>query len=401
MAPGDSRQDIAPRAASRATGPPTRWAEAAGLVAQDRLLWENAEAERRAATLATRLAIPSLNTWILLRSDHGISFAFKAAARFQGPVVKLNLKSSHFLLVVLCVGGQGCSGGGGEVGRDTSMPADAGIDSSAVVDATAVVDTAVVSKRICLDEAHHNYHTLAGRYAPFGEELKEQGHVVVGFEHSFDANALSACDVLVIANALNQVNVSSWSLPTPSAFTEDEVAAVGEWVEGGGALFLIADHMPFPGAAEALAAQFGATFHNGFAINKTAGKPDIFSRGDSTLATNVITNGRNADERIEKVESFAGQAFDLPDGATPIVTLNSDYHLLLPETAWEFTPFTPRREAGGMVQAGFLVHGNGRVVLCGEAAMFTLQKGTGLPAADNRKLLLNIINWLTGQLDEK
>ena len=42
--------------------------------------------------------------------------------------------------------------------------------------------------------------------------------------------------------------------------------------------------------------------------------------------------------------------------------------------------------------------GKGRVVICGEAAMFTSQNGDpgmNYPGTDNKQLLLNIAHWLT------
>ena len=79
-------------------------------------------------------------------------------------------------------------------------------------------------------------------------------------------DSLAEAQVLVIANSLAEANVKKWKLPTPSAFGDDEVAAIVEWVEGGGSLLLIADHMPFPGATADLAEAFGIFFSNGFAL---------------------------------------------------------------------------------------------------------------------------------------
>ena len=42
--------------------------------------------------------------------------------------------------------------------------------------------------------------------------------------------------------------------------------------------------------------------------------------------------------------------------------------------------------------------GKGRVVICGEAAMFTSQMGDAgmnYPGTDNKQLLLNIAHWLS------
>ena len=72
--------------------------------------------------------------------------------------------------------------------------------------------------------------------------------------------------ILIIIGALHKTNVDNWKLPTPSAFTDREIDILENWVKDGGSLFLIADHMPWPGASEALANKFGFKFYNGFNI---------------------------------------------------------------------------------------------------------------------------------------
>ena len=120
---------------------------------------------------------------------------------------------------------------------------------------------------VCLDEAHHNFHTLDGRFYAFGALLRRDGYVVVPSRAAFDADTLAACTVLVIANAQpSDANWNDYPLPTPSAFAPSEITAVREWVEGGGRLLLIADHMPLAGAALALAAAFDVEFTDGFAF---------------------------------------------------------------------------------------------------------------------------------------
>src|SRR5688572_10497129 len=99
--------------------------------------------------------------------------------------------------------------------------------------------------RLCLDEAHHNFHTLDNRFWAFGELARRDGFRVSPFRQAFDAVALAQCDLLVISNA--QWSDKEWDTypyPTPSAFTDTEVVAVRVWVEQGGRLLLIADHMP-------------------------------------------------------------------------------------------------------------------------------------------------------------
>jgi len=120
--------------------------------------------------------------------------------------------------------------------------------------------------KVLIDGAHNNFHRAAGRYKPFAELLRKDGYRVISSEGKFTPNSLRSGNILVIANALHKSNVKSWTLPTPSAFTKKEISAVERWVRDGGALLLIADHMPFPGAAKDLAGVFGFSFNNGFAF---------------------------------------------------------------------------------------------------------------------------------------
>src|SRR5262245_3160721 len=155
--------------------------------------------------------------------------------------------------------------------------------------------------RVAIDEGHHNFHTADGRYKPFAELLKRDGYRVDGIK-TLTAESLKDVGVLVIANALHESNApGNWALPTPSAVSKEEVAAVKAWVDGGGSLFLIADHMPFPGAAEDLAKAFGVEFVNGYAVPKE-GKPgnETFKIGKG-LKESTVTKGRSEKEAVTEV----------------------------------------------------------------------------------------------------
>ncbi|HYR11990.1 MAG TPA: DUF4350 domain-containing protein, partial [Longimicrobium sp.] len=94
---------------------------------------------------------------------------------------------------------------------------------------------------VLVDEAHTNFHTADGRYYAFAQLLRRDGYVVRGLREPFTRQALAGARVLVIANALHPSNAQNWALPTPSAFTPQEIAAVEAWVREGGSLLLIAD----------------------------------------------------------------------------------------------------------------------------------------------------------------
>src|SRR5688572_22463514 len=92
---------------------------------------------------------------------------------------------------------------------------------------------------VFLDEAHSNFHTADGRYLPFATILRRDGYDVRASKLAFSKASLKDAKILAIANATAESN--------KSAFTDDEVRAVSDWVKAGGSLFLIVDHMPFPG----------------------------------------------------------------------------------------------------------------------------------------------------------
>jgi len=261
---------------------------------------------------------------------------------------------------------------------------------------------------VLIDEAHHNFHTAEGRYSPFAALLRRDGYVVRGEKSSFDAKALRSASVLVIANALAARNERDWTVPTPSAFAPAEIRAVHDWVDGGGSLLLIADHLPFGGAAADLAASFGVRFSNGFVLDSSITQGLIrMRRADGTLASHAITNGRNAAERIDSVTTFTGQGFELGADGSPLFTIPRGWVLYLPDTAWRFSAATKRESAGGLLQGAVLHVGKGRVAVFGEAAMFSAQvagparrpMGFNSPeAAQNAQFVLNVMHWLTGVL---
>ncbi len=269
---------------------------------------------------------------------------------------------------------------------------------------------------VLIDEAHNNFHTVDGRYATFVRILRADGYVVRTSTHPFRHDVLEQGRVMVIANALSERNITDWTLPTPSAFTRAEIDAVDDWVLEGGSLFLIADHMPFGGAASDLADRFGIEFTNSYDIGAQEvvaditpqalrKDPAIFLRSDDSLLAHSVTDGRSAAERVASIATFTGQGFNAPDGTYVLLRFGQDRKLIFPTEAWVFSEATPSRPAAGMAQGAVMRHGQGRVAVFGEAAMFTAQLQGAEQAAfglnsdkakDNAQLLLNVMHWLDG-----
>lgn len=258
---------------------------------------------------------------------------------------------------------------------------------------------------ILIDGAHNNFHTRDGGFTAFTRLLEQDGYRVKAGTDLLDSKEpLKAVDILVIANPLHADNIGNWVLPNPSAFSEKEIKVISDWVESGGKLLLIADHMPFAGAAQELGAAFGFEFINGFARTGDAfWPPSVFFR-EQGLADHAITNGLKKGEKIERLSTFTGSAFQIPDNATPIISFAERHISLQPDTAWRFNPETERLSLAGFHQGAVLPFGEGQLAVFGEAAMFTAQvTGNGLKAGfnseyapQNAQFVLNLIHWLDG-----
>lgn len=272
---------------------------------------------------------------------------------------------------------------------------------------------------VMIDGAHHNFHRVDGQYAPFAALLTADGYRVGGGDKAFDQGGLDGVDVLVIANA------GAVREPDGPIFTVSEIEALEAWVRGGGRLLLIADHAPFGAAAEVLAARFGVRMGKGYAFEMT-NDVDLTTTmvyPAEALPDHPIIAGRSSDERVEGVTAFTGQSLAGPPGAVVL--------LPMPAAAREardvptLQALLERLEGGADTEAVLaemsapalpaqglaFVHGEGRVVVLGEAGMLSAQlvryppesgqpdRRFGMNAAPgNARFGLNILHWLTGLL---
>jgi hypothetical protein len=264
--------------------------------------------------------------------------------------------------------------------------------------------------KVLFDEAHHNYHTLGGRYKPFGLLLERDGYRVTQNRSKFTKDNLSSYAILVIVNAAGAANddTSTAAEMNRSAFYEEECNSVRDWVETGGSLLLITDHYPFGGAAQSLAGRFDVEMSDAYTEDPSNWDSKVtglmFSRSNGYLADSVITRGRNRSEQIDRVATFTGQSLKGPkDGIDLLVFSRS----AVDSSA---TDKTKKTSAAGRVQGLALKFKKGRVVVLGEAAMLTSQVsvsgkertrwgGLNEPGIDNRQFALNIMHWLSGLLN--
>ena len=265
---------------------------------------------------------------------------------------------------------------------------------------------------VVIDETHSNFHTAEGRYKPLAELLRSDGYRVLRGTRRFDRKSLEGARVLVISNATAPDATDETSGP---AFTEEECDAVRDWVRSGGSLLLIADHTPYGSAAENLAKRFGVDMGKGTVFDPEHGHKEdptvlTFSRENGLLASHPLLRGRGPSEEIKLVVAFTGQSLGVPDGAVALLKLGPAAKEA--QSVQELQTETGR-PVGGRAQGIALTFGKGRVVIMGEAAMFSAQlirfehegkpmefkMGMNVPGNDDRQLALNIFRWLSGLLE--
>lgn len=254
---------------------------------------------------------------------------------------------------------------------------------------------------VFIDGAHYNLHQIQTGFLPLARLLQADGYSVQPIDSTITtAERLKNCDVLVIANALNPINIGNWVVPNPSAFTAQEIEIIEQWVTNGGSLLLIADHMPFGGAVQDLGKALGAEWLNGFsgAVGRTW-PPNTFYTRNNTLKTWGTGLPQYS---IDSVATFTGSAIKLPQGAEAILQFTTTDTAYMCDTAWRFVN-AQKQSLEGYVQGGVYTHGKGTVAVFAEAAMFTaqlvnngqLKVGFNSPKApQNAHFVLNIFHYL-------
>lgn len=272
---------------------------------------------------------------------------------------------------------------------------------------------------VWIDEAHNNEPITAGRYAPFAEVLEADGYVVRYLQTKFTTESLKDIKLLVIIGALHDRNLENSSLiragrhptesdPMLSAFSQREIVAVNDWVVNGGALLLLAEHMPVAGATAGLAESFGFRLLNGFVEDPATWDPAIFRGSDGTLVDHSITRGWRGRANIESVATFDGAAFTA-DGVEPLLIFGPQYVSYQPDIPWEIDANTPTISVAGWFQGAVKRFYDGRLAVFGDATMFSAQlKRDGTPMGmnsdagkQNLQFLLNVLHWLMrGEVQE-
>ena len=263
---------------------------------------------------------------------------------------------------------------------------------------------------IYIDEYHNNDMSLNNRMFPLIEVLKNDGYQIKSFNEPISKLSLDKSKILIIIGALHKTNIDNWKLPTPSALSKNEIPELLEWIDEGGSLLLVADHMPFPGAISKLSSHLGIEWLNGFVIDSVNWGMSTFTKKDGTLSNHPILNGRNNNEKVNSVATYYGSGFKLMDSTiTGLFSFdNPDIVSYQTKEAWKMYPDTPITPSDQLFQAAVMKRGQGRVAFIGEASLFSAQlvgknrNPVGINFQNenqNLQFVLNLMHWLSGVID--
>lgn len=264
--------------------------------------------------------------------------------------------------------------------------------------------------KILVDAAHNNGVRLNSSFKAIGNVLEQDGYRLISNTSIISDHVLQGSDILVIIDAMLKENKNHGKSPVSSAFRKQEIESINDWVLHGGSLLLVADHMPYAGAAQELAKNFNVMFFNGFAIDTLTWDISRFKREDHSLQSHPITNGGNRKEEIREVGSYFGQFMTSDqNNLTPILVFQSENMVCyLPEEPWKFSAETPTVPARNKYQGLAGVHGKGRIVILGDSSLMTAhligenKKPIGINSIeikDNFQFALNIFHWLSYAID--
>ncbi len=263
---------------------------------------------------------------------------------------------------------------------------------------------------VLFDVGHGNFHDIETTYKPFATLLANDGIGLSRHLGKFSMHVLKNVDLLIVSNAMGE-ELENGELA--SAFTENEIQVLSDWITHGGSLLLIADHDPFGSASADLARAWGVGMESVWTVDTLRLNPEIdrntwleFTQLNGGLGHHPIVQGDSENTEIDRVITFTGQSLSYDSTWTSVLSLSNsaqnyytraDSKILNPDPSTFFA-------VPGQSQLIARQYGEGRIVITGEAAMFTaqevriffktMQAGFNYSGYDNKKLVLNIIHWL-------
>ena len=310
--------------------------------------------------------------------------------------MKLDLKTRLVLVCVLLV----------SIGLAAREPFDQA--SSAAQTGRPTYDS-VNGPVVAIDDAHKNTTPYA-RAAGLIKLLQDDGYRPRASTQTISAASLADVSIF-IAN------------DPQTTLSDSEVSALVAWLRGGGSLVLALDH--YAAMQTKLTASLGVRNWPGNPAG--LGVPDVinilfwrseffpgepgvailgsgggrgYQTAEAVLAKHAITEGRGPSERIRRVATYSGSAFEALQGGTALLTLPRSARLgaptSLPNDVMVGVPEARGTSAAGWLQGAVAEFGKGRLAVFADSGV--LSGGVAADKdqfMDNRQFVLNLMHWLS------
>lgn len=254
----------------------------------------------------------------------------------------------------------------------------------------------------------NNSYVEQGSMDPFASLAETDGFRVVRRQLDLATALADTSGILVIANPFLAEFQNFPAMTPPSAFSDEQIEAIQNWVKNGGSLLILADHAPFGGGSSKLAAKFGFEFLNGHAAETAranAGYVRVyieFSPGNGLDENHPITNGQTGRKQVKRYFAFGGQSFIPPPDARQILTIPDGWSAIFTYRLNAELQTALRIDASGLAQGAIMEFGKGRVAVFGETGGFTGQvidgtRNFGFNTKDgeeNPEFILSTLRWL-------
>jgi hypothetical protein len=260
---------------------------------------------------------------------------------------------------------------------------------------------------ILIDAGHHNFIVEMGLIKPFVDLSTNDGYQPIIDSGVFTPAYLSNYQMALITPAMPFKFGSKKEVTNEITYTADELTALKDWVNKGGALIMLSEHAPIDKSMTPLFNTFGIQLSIGAVFDSlnydtsiklaSAETMLIFNNSNGLLnSDHPVITGNNRKELVQNIETYTGSALT-GAGYTNIFKLSTNAKI----KKWNGS----QPSGGGDSQCLVGRFGKGKVVALGDCNGFTamyintggkkFSAGMQVETYDWRQFVLNTLHWLS------
>ena len=260
---------------------------------------------------------------------------------------------------------------------------------------------------ILIDAGHHNFIVEMGLIKPFVDLARNDGYKTSIDSGAFTPDYLAKYQMVLITPAMPFKFGSKKDITDEITFTNQELAALRDWVSNGGSLIILSEHAPIDKSMTPLLNSFGIQSSIGAVFDPincdTTVKLSLyetilkFTKSNGLLNRNhPITTGAKKKEVIQNIETYTGCALT-GSNYTTILKLGST------ATIRKWNGILPTGDGNSQCLAGSF--GKGKIMAMGDCNGFTAMyvnsggkkfyAGMQVEEYDWKQFVLNTLHWLS------